>query len=103
MQQKLPSNYGPKQFSQLVIFATDYYLKASTANRLMKCGPARKPLSDIFANLDVQLIVTSTRRQVTRSSTRNQCWAILFNRDLSHLSPQHQEDQGVTRCHILGR
>src|SRR5437762_2055316 len=78
MRQELPSNYGPKQSLQLVISATGYHLEASTENHLMKYGPARNILSDIFASLDVQLITTSTRRRVARSSTRNQCWAILL-------------------------
>src|SRR5216117_2083469 len=78
MRQELPSNYGPKRSLQLVISATGYHLEASMENRPMKHGPARNPLSDIFASLDVQLIATSTRRWVARSSTRNQCWAILW-------------------------
>src|SRR5437667_8857443 len=57
--------------------ATGYHLKALTENRPMKHGPGRNLLSDMFASLDVQLIATSTRRQAARSSTRNQCWAIL--------------------------
>src|SRR5216117_3359293 len=77
MRQELPSNYGPKRSLQLVISATGYHLEASTENRPMKHGPARNLLSDIFTSLDVQLIATSTRRRVARSSTRSQCWAIL--------------------------